>query len=225
MVGIKLKIFLGFVILILALAVFYGVAKQKNTVSPHSAELVTLETNSTAISSLQEIPPQGMPSQGIPPQGMPPQGISPQGIPTQGMSTQGIPPQGIPTQGMPTQGMPPQGMPLQGMPPQGMPPQGMLPQGMIPQGMPPQGMGGEYSIYSKMMMDMQYKMLNFRPVGDVDIDFVAVMIPHHQGAIDIAKFVLEKGKDPEIKKLAEGIIKAQESEIKLMNEWFATHKK
>ena len=61
--------------------------------------------------------------------------------------------------------------------------------------------------------------------GNADVDFIKGMIPHHQGAIDMAKVVLEKGKDPEIKKLAEGIVKAQESEIKLMNDWLKAHKK
>jgi len=80
-------------------------------------------------------------------------------------------------------------------------------------------------IYDKVMAKMHKAMTEVKVTGDADVDFVAGMIPHHQGAIDMAKVVLEKGKDPEIKKLAEGIIKAQESEIKLMNEWLATHKK
>ena len=54
--------------------------------------------------------------------------------------------------------------------------------------------------------------------GDVDKDFVTMMIPHHQGAIDMAEVVLKYGKDPEIKALAEAIVKAQEKEIAEMQQ-------
>lgn len=57
--------------------------------------------------------------------------------------------------------------------------------------------------------------------GNADVDFVRGMIAHHQGAIDMAKVVIEHGTDPEIRKLAEGIIAAQEGEIAFMQDWLA----
>ena len=55
--------------------------------------------------------------------------------------------------------------------------------------------------------------------GKPEIDFMQSMIPHHQGAIDMAKAVLQYGKDTEVKTLAENVIKAQEGEIAFMKNW------
>lgn len=64
-----------------------------------------------------------------------------------------------------------------------------------------------------------HEAMNIPFTGNADVDFVKGMIPHHQGAIDMAKTVLAYGKDPKIKRLAQEIIKAQQSEIALMQAW------
>jgi uncharacterized protein (DUF305 family) len=55
--------------------------------------------------------------------------------------------------------------------------------------------------------------------GDPDRDFVAMMIPHHQGAVDMAKTELQYGKDPALRKLARTIVAAQQKEIAQMTRW------
>ena len=59
--------------------------------------------------------------------------------------------------------------------------------------------------------------------GDADHDFASMMIPHHQGAIDMAKAELLYGKDPTMRRLAQEIIADQKSEIDLMNLWLKKH--
>ncbi|RWX77111.1 DUF305 domain-containing protein [Neorhizobium lilium] len=68
-----------------------------------------------------------------------------------------------------------------------------------------------------------HKSMMIQYSGDPDVDFVRSMIPHHQGAIDMAKIELAHGKDPELRKLAEDIVKAQEAEIADMQAWLKAH--
>jgi uncharacterized protein (DUF305 family) len=67
----------------------------------------------------------------------------------------------------------------------------------------------EYRAASERM----HRDMAIRYTGDADRDFAAAMIPHHQGAIDMARVVLRHGSDPGIRALAENIIRVQEAEI------------
>ena len=69
------------------------------------------------------------------------------------------------------------------------------------------------------MDKMRMAMGATKPSGNNDVDFVRLMLPHHQAAIDMAKTQLLYGKDPQMRGLAQNIITAQQSEIELMQRW------
>ena len=65
---------------------------------------------------------------------------------------------------------------------------------------------------ARMMQDMHAA----PPSGNVDADFLAMMIPHHAGAVDMARLVLQHGQDPATRQMAEDIIAGQTTEIESM---------
>ncbi|CCV09722.1 DUF305 domain-containing protein [Mesorhizobium sp. STM 4661] len=77
--------------------------------------------------------------------------------------------------------------------------------------------------YKAAMDKMHADMMAIESSGNADVDFARRMIPHHQAAIDMAKVELANGKDPEIRKLAEAVIAAQEAEIKQLQAWLAAY--
>lgn len=98
-------------------------------------------------------------------------------------------------------------------------------QGMMGQGMMAMGTGdeGPASMAFRGVNANMHRDMAIAYTGNADVDFARGMIAHHQGAIDAAKVVLAFGEDPEIRKLAEDIIKAQEGEIAFLREWLQKH--
>lgn len=73
------------------------------------------------------------------------------------------------------------------------------------------------------MAVMDDGMLSAPMNGEANHDFITMMLPHHQGAVDMAKAVLLYTTDPEIRNLALGIITEQQNEIKVMEAWLQHH--
>jgi uncharacterized protein (DUF305 family) len=71
----------------------------------------------------------------------------------------------------------------------------------------------------EMMADM-----TIEPTGDVDRDFVAMMVPHHQGAVDMAKAEFKYGHNEQLRRLAQEIVAKQQQEIKVMRDAVANGK-
>jgi len=72
------------------------------------------------------------------------------------------------------------------------------------------------SLMAEAMSGMHRAMTNVAMTGDPDRDFAAIMIPHHQGAIDMAKVELLYGRDPTLRRLAQEMIVIQEQEVAVM---------
>ncbi len=79
--------------------------------------------------------------------------------------------------------------------------------------------------YMDTMMKMHGPMMAAHMIKDSDVAFVCGMIPHHQGAIDMAGVVLKTGDNAEAKKMAETVIKAQEQEIAELKQWLSKNAK
>lgn len=83
----------------------------------------------------------------------------------------------------------------------------------------PKGDSGPASLAFAKANARMHEAMDITFTGDADMDFARSMIAHHQGAIDMARIELEHGKDPKMRKLAEHIVAAQESEIGMMKDW------
>ena len=114
--------------------------------------------------------------------------------------------------------------PMSGMPGNGV---AMRPGMSMPRIKPGVAQGMSMSAnHAEMMrqMDVMNKAMTGAPMtGNPDQDFVDMMTPHHQGAIDMARIYLRDGKDPAIRRMAQKIITDQEREIGEFKAWQAKH--
>ena len=76
-----------------------------------------------------------------------------------------------------------------------------------------------WSELTSSMEKMHRTMASVESSGNDDVDFVALMLPHHQAAIDMARAELQHGTDPALRRLAQEIVTDQQSEIDLMQLW------
>ena len=82
---------------------------------------------------------------------------------------------------------------------------------------------GSQQMHESMMSGMQ-KMQGMQPTGDTDKDFAMMMRMHHQQAVNMAKVEVQHGKSPELKAMAQKMMKDQQKEIDQLDKWLAKHK-
>jgi uncharacterized protein (DUF305 family) len=81
------------------------------------------------------------------------------------------------------------------------------------------GTDSDWAMLMGSMDKMRTAMGGTEKSGNDDVDFVKLMLPHHQAAVDMAKVQLLYGKDPQMRELAQKIITDQREEIGLMQSW------
>ena len=96
-----------------------------------------------------------------------------------------------------------------------------------PAAAPPSFVASTAKPFAQLMDDAMAVMdhgMRAAPMNGVpEHDFVTMMIPHHQGAVDMAKALLLRTQDPELRNLAQGIITEQQNEIRMMQSWLERH--
>jgi uncharacterized protein (DUF305 family) len=81
-----------------------------------------------------------------------------------------------------------------------------------------------WSAFTASMETMHHAMAAVHQSKDTDLNFVNLMLPHHQAAIEMAKAQLRYGADPQMRRLAQEVITDQQSEIELMRLWLKNHR-
>ena len=171
--------------------------------------------------------PQAQPAPALPPATSPP-GASPSGSQMQmpmGQMMQGMPEQ---CRGMMQNMQTCMGMMhhmMQGRMQGGAMPGQMAPSGVQPSPAQPIAASASTKAYLGAAEKMHAPMMQGMQDPDPDVAFVRGMIPHHQGAIDMAKLELKYGKDPALRQMAEKMIKDQEKEQKDLKAFLQKHKK
>lgn len=100
----------------------------------------------------------------------------------------------------------------------------VLAQGSASSAPSPAGMSqGPSQLHESMMSGMQ-KMQSMQPTGDTDKDFAAMMRMHHQQAVEMAKVEVQHGKSPQLKAMAQKMMKDQQKEIAQLDQWLAKNK-